>query len=145
MPDMPDMSGRLLLMSGRELIPCRTFCPACCNTHKMSDNKGKNHHWYWPVINWEKCLTWVQSAEGLPDILSGMLEIIFAITDLVSVIINRCPILAEAMTTFWSSIIIDKKRKITFRKCDTAIPDKATFGIFRVNESSDELKLFPPP
>ncbi len=83
--NMPDLSGRLLLMSGRELIPCWTFCPACCNTHKMSDNKGKDHHWYWPVINWEKCLTWAQnvrqSAEGLPDILSGMLEIIFAITD----------------------------------------------------------------
>ena len=67
---MPDMSGRLLLMSGRRHRPCRTFCPAGFNAHK--------------VINWGKCPTGAQNvrqgAEGLPDILSGMPEIIFAIT-----------------------------------------------------------------
>ncbi len=82
---MPDMSGRLLLMSGRELRPCRTFSPAGFNTHKMSDKDNKNYHWYLPVIGWGKCLTGFQNVrqnvEDLPDILSGMLEIIFAITD----------------------------------------------------------------
>ena len=82
---MPDMSGRLLLMSGRGLRPCRTFCPAGFNPHKMSDKANKNDHWYLPVINWEKCLTGTQHVrqivEGLPDILSGTPEIIFAITD----------------------------------------------------------------
>ncbi len=38
-----------------------------------------------PVINWEKCLTATQnvrqSAEGLPDILSGTSEIIFPIPE----------------------------------------------------------------
>ncbi len=89
MPDMPDMSGRLLLMSGRELIPCRTFCPAGFNTHKMSERKNKNDHCYEPVINWEKCLAGAQnvrqSAEGLLDILSGTPKIIFAITVLLRV------------------------------------------------------------
>ncbi len=84
MPDMPDMSGRLLLMSGRELRPCRTFCPAGFNTHKMSDKDNMNVHWYLPVINWRKCPTGSQnvrqSAEGLPDTLSGTPKIIFAIT-----------------------------------------------------------------
>ncbi len=84
MPDMLDMSGRLLLMSGRELRPCRTFCPAGFNKHKMSDKENKNDHWYLPYINWQKCLTgaknvW-QTTEGLPDILSGTPKIIFAIT-----------------------------------------------------------------
>ncbi len=85
MPDMPDMSGRLLLMSGRELRPCRTFCPAGLNTHKMFDKENKNDHWRLPVIIWEECLTGAQnvrqSAEGLPDILSSTPEIIFAITE----------------------------------------------------------------
>ncbi len=31
--DMLDMSGRLPLMSGRDLRPCRTFYPAGFNTH----------------------------------------------------------------------------------------------------------------
>ncbi len=35
---MPD----IMLMSGRELRPCRTFCPAEFNTHKMSDKENKN-------------------------------------------------------------------------------------------------------
>ncbi len=82
--NMSDMSGRPLLMSGRELRPCRTFCPAGFNTPKMPDKENKNDHWYLPVINWEKSLTWAQnvrqSAQGLPDILSGTPEIIFAIT-----------------------------------------------------------------
>ncbi len=37
--DIPDMSGRLLLMSDRELKHCRTFCPAGFNTQKMSSIK----------------------------------------------------------------------------------------------------------
>ena len=78
------MSGRLMLMSSRELRPCRTFCPAEFNTHKMSDKENKNDQLYLPVINWGKCLTAAQNvrqgAEGLPDILSGTPEIIFAIT-----------------------------------------------------------------
>ncbi len=82
---MPDMSGRLLLMSGRELRPCRTFCPAGFNTHRMSNNETKNDHCYLPFINWENCLTGVQnvrqSAEGLPDTLSGTPKIFFAITE----------------------------------------------------------------
>ncbi len=83
MPDMPDMSGRLLLMSGRELRPCRTFCPAGFTKHKMCDKENKNVDWYLPEINWQKCLTGAQNVrqttEGLP-ILSGTPEIIFAIT-----------------------------------------------------------------
>ena len=82
---MPDMSGRLLLMSGRELRLCQTFCPAGLNTHKMFDKEYENNHCYLAVINWEECLTGAQnvrqSAEGLPDILSGTPEIIFATTD----------------------------------------------------------------
>ncbi len=46
MLDMPDMSGRLLLMSGRELRPCQTFCQAGFNTHKMSDKENKDDLWY---------------------------------------------------------------------------------------------------
>ena len=42
MLDMPDMSGRLLLMSGRGLRHCRTFCPAGFNTQKMSGKGDKN-------------------------------------------------------------------------------------------------------
>ncbi len=84
MPDMPDKSGRVLLMSGRQVRACRTFCPAGFNTHKMSDKGNKNCFLYLPVINWEKCLTGVQNvrkgAESVPDILSGTLEINFAIT-----------------------------------------------------------------
>ncbi len=84
-PNMPDMSGRLLLMSNRELRHCRTFCPAVFNTHKMSDKENENDHWYLPVINWEKCLTGVQnvrqSARGLRDRMSGTPEIIFAISE----------------------------------------------------------------
>ncbi len=75
---------RLLLMSGREVRLCRTFCPAWFNTHKMFDKENKNGYWYLPVINWGKCLTGAQNVrqgtEGLPDILSGIPEIIFAIT-----------------------------------------------------------------
>ncbi len=78
---MPDMSSRLLLMSGREERHCRTFCPA---GHKMSDKENKNCYGYLPVSNWGKCLTGAQNvplgAKGLLDILSGMPEIIFAIT-----------------------------------------------------------------
>ncbi len=37
MPDMPEMYGR-------ELRPCRTFCPAGFNTHKISDKENKNDH-----------------------------------------------------------------------------------------------------
>ncbi len=37
--NMPDMSGRLLLMSDRELTPCRTFCPARSNKHKCRQSK----------------------------------------------------------------------------------------------------------
>ncbi len=77
------MSGRLLLMSSRELSPCRTFCPSEFNAHKMSDEENKNDHWYLPVINWEKCLTVPQkvrlSTVGLPD---KMHEIIFTITEI---------------------------------------------------------------
>ncbi len=45
MPDMPDMSGRLLLMSGRGLQHCRTFCPAGFNIRKMS-HKGDKNVWH---------------------------------------------------------------------------------------------------
>ncbi len=85
--NMPDMSGRLLLMSGRELIPCWTFCPAGFNQHNVwqsRDKEKENDHWYLPVVNWEKCLTGTlnvrQHVEGLLDILSGTPEIIFTIT-----------------------------------------------------------------
>ena len=61
--NMPDMSSRLLLMSGRELRPCRTFCPAGFNTHKMSDKEKKNDHWYLPVINWGICLTGAKNVQ----------------------------------------------------------------------------------
>ncbi len=61
MPDMLDMSGRLLLMSGRELISCQTFCPAGFNQHKMSDKVNENDHWYLAVVNWEKCLVATQN------------------------------------------------------------------------------------
>ncbi len=84
MPDMLDMSCRLLVLSDRELRPCRTFCPAGFKTHTISDKENKNDHRYLPVINCEKCLTAAQnvrhSADDLPDILSGTSEIIFAIT-----------------------------------------------------------------
>ena len=84
MPDMPDMSGKLLVMSGRELRPCRTFCPAGFEAHTISDKENKNDHRYLPGINCVKCLTGAQnvrhSTDGLPDISSGTPEIIFAIT-----------------------------------------------------------------
>ncbi len=51
------------VLSGRELRPCQTFCPAgFSNTHKMSNKENKNDHWYliFPVINWGKCLTEVK-------------------------------------------------------------------------------------
>ena len=48
---MPDMSSRLLLMSGRELRPCRTFCPAGFNKHKMPYKVNKNDQWYLPGIS----------------------------------------------------------------------------------------------
>ncbi len=37
-----EMSGRFLLMSGRELRPCGTFCPAELNTPEISDKENKN-------------------------------------------------------------------------------------------------------
>ena len=82
---MPDMSGRLILMSGRELRPCRTFCPAGFNSHKMSDKKNKNDPRHLPAINWEKSLTGAQnvrqSSAGLSDIFFFFSKIIFVITD----------------------------------------------------------------
>ncbi len=51
---------------------------------KMSDKGNKNCYGYLPVSNWGKCLTGAQNVpqgtKGLLDILSGMPEIIFAIT-----------------------------------------------------------------
>ncbi len=51
--NMPDMSDRLVLMSDRELRPCRTLCPAGFNTHKISHKEIKKDHWHLQVINWE--------------------------------------------------------------------------------------------
>ncbi len=73
------MSCRLLLISGREVRPCLTLCPAGfnfkINTHKLSYKENKNDHWYLPVLNWEKYLTGTQNvqqtAEGMLDIWSG--------------------------------------------------------------------------
>ena len=70
MPDMPDMSGRVLLMSGKGLRPCRTFCPAGFNICQLSPEKNV----------WHGDQNVRQSSEDLPDILSGRPEIIFART-----------------------------------------------------------------
>ncbi len=78
---MPDMSGRLLLISGRELDLAGHFVQQGsihieCLTRKTRITT---------VINWENCPTGAQnvrqSAEGLPDILSGTPEIVFATTE----------------------------------------------------------------
>ncbi len=79
------MSGRLLQMSGRELRTYRTFCPAGINTHRISDNDTRMATDIYQSST-GKCLTRAQNvrqnAEGLPNILSSMPEIIFAITGL---------------------------------------------------------------
>ncbi len=40
MPDMPDMSVRVLLMSGKGLWPCRIFCPAGFNICRLWTEKN---------------------------------------------------------------------------------------------------------
>ncbi len=65
--NMPDMSGRLLLMSGRGLKHCQTFCTAWFNTRKMF---SKQHNICWSLTEknvqqgikmsgraWEACRT----------------------------------------------------------------------------------------
>ncbi len=71
-------------MSSREFRPCRTFCPARINTHKMFDKENKNIDICQSSTgNYLTAAQYVrQSAEGWPDILSCMPEIIFAITEL---------------------------------------------------------------
>ncbi len=60
---------RLLLMSGRELRPCRRFCPEEFNVHRMPDKENNNDHCYLSLINWENSLTFAQnvpqSTEGV--------------------------------------------------------------------------------
>ncbi len=68
--NMPDMSGRVLLMSGKGLWPCRTFCPAGFNICRLWIEKN----------DWHGDQNVRQSFEDLPDILSGRPEIIFART-----------------------------------------------------------------
>ncbi len=79
--NMPDMSCRLLLMSGREVRPCQTFCPAVSIHIKCPTRKTRMTTDIYQSSNGKKCLTWAQnvqqSTEGLPYILFGTPEIIF--------------------------------------------------------------------
>ncbi len=98
MPDMPDMSSRLLLMSGRELTPCRIFCPAGFNTQRMSDKQTKNDHCYLPVINWENCLTGVQNVWQIVED-----KIIFAITGFSLQTANRRVVCILGVLALWGA------------------------------------------
>ncbi len=92
MPDMPDMSSRVLLMSSKGLSPCRTFCPAGFNICRLSVAKNV----------WHGDQNVRQSIEDLPDILSGTHEIIFARTVLSTATKQSVP--SQVWTTvvmFW--------------------------------------------
>ncbi len=77
---MPDMPGRLLLMSDRGLRHCRTFCPPGFNTRKRFGKGDKNFNKIFASHQLRKISDRgfkCQAEHWMPDILSGRHEIFF--------------------------------------------------------------------